>query len=83
METYGLAFPIYFAVVINVLEWEADGLVESLFLSMMFRALGFGSLDNKGWAWAYAVSLSLDTIVPYHLVGEALTCHIVPDVCLP
>jgi hypothetical protein len=35
------------------------------------------------WGWAYAVALPFDTIVPYHLVGEALTCHIVSYICLP
>ena len=51
--------------------------------SVVFLTLSSVSQDERIWEWAYAVPLSLDTIVPYDLVGEALTCHIVSYICLP
>ena len=48
-----------------------------------FLTPSFDSLNIRGRACTYAIPLPFDTIVPYHLVGEALTGHIVSDVRLP
>lgn len=72
-RTYGLALPIILAMIVYVLQRKADGLVESLLVSLSL----YESRHRP-----YAVTLSFDTVISYDLVGEALTCYVVPNVCL-